>query len=172
MSFIEQHIVALLNLVLLIALVLVIMKRPVRVYLATRSHQFRLRMDAAGRHRQTAHARFKQCEARLIRLGDEVAALLKEMQVQGMHERDTIMERARERMRIMHLDAQRQITHGMVKLRQEMRRRAITKAIDGAREEIRQSLMGAEPMRAIDNAAALITREMVAGRAGTLQEKR
>ena len=158
MSFLQHHFFAIINFILFAIMLVILMRRPVRVFLSTRREQFRLRMESSRDRRHAAEKRLSENEARLRRLDGEVAALLKEMEVQGIRERDTIVGRTRERAKIMHLDAQRQVTHDLVKLRQDMYRRAVASAIQGAQQTIGERLVGKGAARMVDASIDMIAR--------------
>ncbi len=141
-------------------MLIILMRKPVRVFLSTRRARFKLRMDDALERRRAAVMQLTELERRLGKLDGEVAALLKEMEVQGMYEREAIIERANDRVRIMHLDAQRQVTHDMVKLRHDMYKRAVKAAVDGAKRVIGERLVGEDASRMVDASIDMVAREL------------
>jgi len=158
-KFIQHNLFALFNFLLFAVLLWALLKKPLSVFLATRRERFRLNMENAAKRRRLADKRLEKCEARLMRLGDEVAEVLREMEAQGGKEKEALVGAARGRAQRMCLDAQRKTVHEIEKLKHDLHRHVVASSLGEAETILRERLKGDEAIGLVRSSVETISRE-------------
>ncbi len=160
MKFIQHNLFAILNFIVFVVLLWALLRKQVRVFLSSRRERFRMSMEEARRRRRLADNRLEKCERRLQRLEQEVAELLRAMEEQGKKERAAVVSAAEEKAERMIADAERKVEHERQKLRHDLYRRTVERAIMMAEEELRKKLKGDEAVAFMHRSVDMISREV------------
>lgn len=135
------------NLLVFVALIVYILRRPLSESLAARREAIRRELLRAQEESRAARAKLEEVEARLSRLDAEVEAVRAQAQKEAAEERERIARATEEEMRRLREQAQREIEGAGKTARQELRRYAAEQSVRLAEELIRRDMRAEDDAR-------------------------
>jgi F0F1-type ATP synthase membrane subunit b/b' len=130
----------LLNFLILLLLLWVLARKPVRIFLAGRAERFKKRLKASRAKLLRSEAHLQESEARRILYDQQRHNLTRSMVEYGRRESEHILQEAQDRVDAMRLDARRQAAHELAKLKRSLYRETVLASIERAKERICERL--------------------------------
>lgn len=144
------------NLAIFLALLYWLLRKPMREFFAARLAQVRETLDRARKERDAAQAKMTELDARLNRLGAELAEIKAQGQREAAAERERAQAEAQRDAEKVRASAQRDIEAAKQVAMADLREFAATKAVDLAEQMIRRELTPEDDARLLQR----VTEEM------------
>lgn len=139
----------LINFGLLVGLLVAVLRRPVREFFATRAVTMRQSVEGAQVALAAAEQQAKECVERLNRIESEIGALRKQFQEEGVFERATIIQRAKEYSEKLSKDTERMVLQELKRTKEQLRGTTVDLAILMAERYLREQISADDQMRLI-----------------------
>jgi F-type H+-transporting ATPase subunit b len=130
----------LVNLFIFVGAFILILRRPIGQSMQARREAIRKELMRAQEERNAARAKLEEVNARLARLGDEVAALRTKTEREAAVERERLARMTEEEARKLREQAQREIERAGKAARLELRRFAAEQSVELAEQLIKRDL--------------------------------
>jgi F0F1-type ATP synthase membrane subunit b/b' len=128
------------HLIILIGVLYYLLRKPAREFFAQRLASVREMLERAAREKEAAGAKMAELDARLKRLGDELAQIRTQAQQEAAGERQRIEAETQRDLEKLRLAAQREIEASKQVAIAELREFAATKAVELAEQAIKREL--------------------------------
>lgn len=125
------------NFVVLLIVLFLIAKKPVKEFFKNRSLKWRSKMDEAGKAHEEARRQFEIIETRLKRVDKEKRELLQNFKSEAESEKTKIIEDAHEYARKIEEDAKRIASHEVQKARQMIKEETVRLCDEIVRQKIK-----------------------------------
>lgn len=136
MNYFAHIVIPLFNFTLFVIIVWALIKKSLRVFLSTRMHMFKKRSEEMEKKYQSAREHMDKSEKELADLDHNLVELRRIMESHAMRESGAIMQGAQERAETMYLEAHRQVTLEMTRLKRALINKAVDEATGLAKEKI------------------------------------
>lgn len=140
MTLLSHLIVPLFNFVLFIIILMALVKKPLRVFLSTRKEMFKNQADDAEKRLQEAKENLARSEDSLRNLEKKLVSLKRSMEIHAMRESEAVTEGAQEKAETLYLEAHRQVTFEMAKLKKHLINDVLGRAMISAESLIKTRL--------------------------------
>ena len=139
------------NLVILLGLLGLALKTPIRDFLAFRRTTVKEQLDEAWDAKTDAENRYSELQGRLDNFGDEIEAILTRVREDAEAERQRIFSQAERSAAQMETAAQRTVEEEVRRVRSELRTEAIDLALELAKSNIGNSVAEDDHKRLTSN---------------------
>lgn len=142
---------AFVNFTLFIGLLVVLLRKPLRSFFATRRDEIETRLREAAELKQAAEDKYQEYEAKLKALEKEGARILEEARAEGEDEKQRILQAAEKMAARVAEDAQRRIDAEVRAARVALRKEAVSEAVDAARRILSEQLNAGDDQKLVDS---------------------
>ena len=140
MSALSHMALPTINFTIFVVTLIVLLKKPLRVFVSARKESFKLISDEALKKFHTAEERFTAICARHERRDKDSAELIHTMKSQGVREAESLIIAAKERARRMRDDVALHAAHELTKLKHELYRECVLNACRRAEQQLTATL--------------------------------
>ena len=138
------------NFVVFVGALFFLLRKPVKEFWATRSHEIRFAITDAERVKREAKAGYDDLRRRVTRLEAETRELIHQMHQEGELEKKGMMEQAEKLVLRIREDSEKIMTQEVRKARETLKLEAVGLAIEFARKTIVDNLQEADQKRLSD----------------------
>lgn len=128
---------SLINFALFVALLVFVLRKPVKEFWASRREQIRFALDESGRLKREAEERHEDLKKRLSRLETEARELVHSMEREGEAEKRRLMEEAERLASNVRQDTERILAQEIRKARETLKAQAVELAVELAEKTVR-----------------------------------
>jgi len=133
-------ILAAVNFTMFVGLLVIVLRKPLRDFFATRHQEVKERLAEAERMKTEAAAKYREYEEKLKALEAEANQLLEEARAEGEAEKQKIIAAAEQAAARLGTDAERRVAHEVRVAQAALRQEAVAQAVDAARQILQQQL--------------------------------
>lgn len=137
------------NLIIFLGLLYFLVRKPAREFFATRLAAVRATLQQAAKEKEAATAKMSELDARLNRVGDELAGIKSQAEREAVAERERLQAEAQRDAEKIRATALREIESAKQIAMSELREFAATKAVDLAEQMIRRELKPEDDARLV-----------------------
>lgn len=138
------------NFVVFVGMLFFLLRKPVKEFWITRSHEIRFAVTEAERVKREAKEKYDDLKKRLARLEVETKELIHQMHQEGEMEKKGIMEQVERLAQRTREDSERIMAQEVRKAREALKIEAVNLAIEFARKTIADNLQEADQKRLSD----------------------
>ena len=136
-----------LNFAIFLGVLFFALRKPVREFWATRSHEIRFAMEETDRLRREAKERHDGLEKRLARIEEEVKGLVRTLQQEGELEKGKMIEEAEKLARRIKSDSERIAAQEIQKAKETLKTQAVQLSLELAERIIREKFQESDQKR-------------------------
>lgn len=138
------------NFVVFLVVLFFALRRPVREFWASRTHQIRFEIDEAARLKGESQERHDVIQGRLARIDREMKDLVQSLEKDGELEKKRIAEEARRFVVRLQGDSERIAAQEVRKAQEILKGQAVQLSLELAERLIRENLKGSDQTRMVE----------------------
>lgn len=136
-----------LNFAIFLGVLFFALRKPVKEFWASRSHEIRFAMEEAERLKREAKARHDGLEKRLARIEEEVKGLVRTLQQEGELEKGKMIEEAENLARRIQRDSERIAAQEIQKAKETLKAQTIQLSVELAERILREKFQESDQKR-------------------------
>ncbi len=136
-----------LNFIIFLAVLFFALRKPVKEFWSSRSHQIRFDMEEANRLQREASLRHEDLQKRLSKIEKEIADLIRSLEEEGEMEKRVMIQEAERLSQKIEQDAERIATQEVRKAKETLKAQAAQLSIEMAERLIRENFQDEDQRR-------------------------